>query len=233
MAASDKKPKAGAERRAPLDRTRVIRAAVELIDEQGAAALSMRHLGRRLDVEAMSLYGHVDGRDNLLDSVIESIIDDLFEELHTALDEAANWSDYLVHVAHGVRASALAHPNVFPLIATRPPQAPWIRPPLRSLRWIDAFLTHLRGYGFGDDAAVYTYRAFTSFLLGHLLLEVAALDNTTTTASRAPVTIDLAAYPTVQELSAKLAENQTKIEFEDSLDNLLTRLQDIRAHGVR
>ncbi len=66
-------------------------------------------------------------------------------------------------------------PQVFPLIATRPPAAPWLRPPLRSLRWMESFLSTLHSCGFADDAAVAAYRGFSSFLLGHLLLEVSAL----------------------------------------------------------
>ncbi len=80
----------------------------------------------------------------------------------------------LQRLAHGVRRIALAHPQVFPLIASRPPAAPWVRPPLRSLRWMENFLDNLIGCGFDDAAAVAAYRAFSSFLLGHLLLEVSA-----------------------------------------------------------
>ncbi len=75
-------------------------------------------------------------------------------------------------MAHCVRRLALAHPKAFPLIASRPVEAPWLRPPLRSLRWVETFLDGLIGEGFSDTAAVGAYRAFTSFLLGHLLLEV-------------------------------------------------------------
>ena len=67
-----------------------------------------------------------------------------------------------------------AHPRAFPLVATRPPQAPFTRPPLRSLRWLEAFLTALCNQGWTDEAVPYAYRAFTSFLLGHLLLEAGA-----------------------------------------------------------
>jgi AcrR family transcriptional regulator len=221
-------------RRPRLDRRRVARAAVELIDEQGVPALSMRRLGRRLGVEAMSLYAHVDGRESLLNQVIDEVVDELYDDPETHLHETDSWQDYLVRVAHGVRRSALAHPNVFPLVATRPPEAPWIRPPLRSLRWVEAFLSSLRRQGFTQDEAVYTYRAFTSFLLGHLLLEVAAL-----TPQPAPATKDgpsstlhLEEYPNLRELSGKLAENAAAQEFEESLDNLLTRLDAIRAYGT-
>jgi AcrR family transcriptional regulator len=223
-------------RRSPLDRNRVVRAAIELIDEQGVHALSMRRLGRRLDVEAMSLYAHVQSRENLLDGVIEAVVDDLYNDPDTHIMDTDGWQDYLVRVAHGVRRSALAHPRLFPLVATRPPQAPWIRPPLRSLRWVESFLASLRTHGFDDEAAVYTYRAFTSFLLGHLLLEVAALGAEVgpvpQPSDAEPEPLPLSDYPNLQQLRTKLAENEAGAEFEESLDNLLNRLEDIRTHGV-
>ncbi len=55
------------------------------------------------------------------------------------------------------------------------PAAPWLRPPLRSLRWVEQFLTGLLQRGLADDGAAEAYRAFTSFLLGHFLLELSAL----------------------------------------------------------
>jgi AcrR family transcriptional regulator len=214
----------------------VVRAAIELIDEQGVHALSMRRLGRRLDVEAMSLYAYVHSRENLLDGVIEAIVDDLYDDPDTHLMDTDSWQDYLLRVAHGVRRSAMAHPRVFPLVATRPPQAPWIRPPLRSLRWVESFLASLRTHDFDDETAVYTYRAFTSFLLGHLLLEVAALGvdlgPTPEAPSGEPPPLALDDYPNLQRLRTRLAENEVESEFEESLDNLINRLEDVRTHGV-
>jgi hypothetical protein len=107
---------------------------------------------------------------------------------------------------------------------------------LRSLRWVESFLASLGNHGFDDDTAVYTYRAFTSFLLGHLLLEVAALGADagpipeSRTAEQTPP--DLSDYPNLHRLRSKVAENQSADEFEESLDNLLNRLQDVRDHGI-
>jgi len=78
-------------------------------------------------------------------------------------------------MAHGVRRYARAHPHAFPLVATRPPAAPWVNPPLRSLRWVEAMLSGLSGEGFSDDQVLFTYRTFNGFLLGHLLLETSAM----------------------------------------------------------
>ena len=107
---------------------------------------------------------------------------------------------------------------------------------MRSLRWVESFLASVRGHGFDDDTAVYTYRAFTSFLLGHLLLEVAALGAETgpvpEPASPDEPGLRLDDYPNLQQLSSKLADNHSAEEFEESLDNLLNRLEDVLAHGI-
>jgi hypothetical protein len=78
-------------------------------------------------------------------------------------------------MAYGVRRYACAHPRAFPLVATRPPTAPWVNPPLRSLRWVEAMLTGLAAEGFSDEQVLFTYRTFNSFLLGYLLLETSAM----------------------------------------------------------
>ena len=135
----------------------------------------MRRLGAILGVEAMSLYRYVPGREQLLDAVVERIVDDMAADPDVLDRPEHGWQDYLQRLAHGIRRVALTHPKAFPLVASRPAEAPWLRPPLRSLRWVEAFLDGLGDEGFSDAAAVEAYRAFTSFLLGHLLLEVAAL----------------------------------------------------------
>ena len=63
--------------RVPLTRERVLRAAVELADERGIDALTMRNLGQELGVEAMSLYNHVSNKDDVLDGVVEVIVDEV------------------------------------------------------------------------------------------------------------------------------------------------------------
>jgi TetR/AcrR family transcriptional regulator, tetracycline repressor protein len=78
-------------------------------------------------------------------------------------------------MAHGVRRYARAHPHAFPLVATRPPTAPWVNPPLRSLRWVEAMLSGLAAEGFSDEQVLFTYRTFNGFLLGYLLLETSAM----------------------------------------------------------
>src|SRR3954454_11969902 len=159
--------------RTTLSRERIVAAAVAFIDDNGLAPLTMRRLGEMLGVEAMALYRHVPGREDLLDAVVESIIEEMRHDEDVIESPVDGWQDFLQRMAHGVRRVALKHPKIFPLVASRPAEAPWLRPPLRSLDWVEMFLGGLEQEGFDDAAAVGASRAFTSFLLGHLLLEVA------------------------------------------------------------
>ncbi len=215
-------------RRQPLDRARIVAAAISFIDEFGLPGLSMRRLGAMLGVEAMSLYRYVPGRENLLDAVVGSILDEMAVDEEVLDSPRHGWLDFLQRLAHGVRRVALAHPRAFPLVASRPTEAPWLRPPLRSLDTVESFLHGLVEEGFTDDAAVAAYRAFTSFLLGHLLLEVSTygadvgpLDVIDDAEPRNERPLD---HPTVERLSAALGEDHAAAEFEEALEDLLDRI---------
>ena len=234
MTATHPETASGRER---LDRRRILRTAVELIDELGLPALTMRRLGERLGVEAMALYHHVPSRSNLLDGVVEHVVDELYGDPEVHMVAPDGWQAYVQRLAHGVRRIALAHPEVFPLIATRPPAAPWVNPPLRSLRWMESFFETLGSCGFTDADAAAAYRGFSSFLLGHLLLEVAAMGVQT-----APVEVpekpapedegdQLAEFPRLRALQDELSQNRFADEFADALEALLVRLEAVVAPG--
>ena len=140
--------------RVPLSRERIVDAALEFIDDQGLPGLSMRRLGT-----------HARGRgDGAVPLRARSRATARrrgrahrrrrWPATRTCPSSPEHgWQDYLQRLAHGIRRVALAHPKAFPLVASRPAEAPWLRPPLRSLRWVEAFLDGLSREGFSDAAA--------------------------------------------------------------------------------
>jgi AcrR family transcriptional regulator len=158
-----------------LSLDRIVTATLELVDEQGIGAATMRAVASRLGVRSMSLYRYVEDRDELIDAVVERIVNELGDDPEVQLRPVEGWRPYLTRMAHGVRRYARAHPHAFPLVATRPPGAPWVNPPLRSLRWVESMLSGLADEGFTDEQVLFTYRTFNSFLLGYLLLETSAM----------------------------------------------------------
>jgi len=216
-----------------LSRDAILDVALSLIDEQGLNELSMRHLGKALGVEAMSLYRYVNGREDLLEGVVDRLMRGLTDALLVAEDNG--WQRYLQVVAHEVRRIAIEHPKAFPLVATRHPAAPWLRPPLRSVEVVEHFLTAMIGFGFDDEQAVRAYRSFSSFLLGNLLLEAAVrgaetapveepLDEGGAAIGQGDAEKELADTPHVQRLRGLLSRDRSEDEFEESLEALLDRL---------
>src|SRR5690242_14587879 len=89
--------------------------------------------------------------------------------------------------------------------------------------------------GFDDHRAVEAYRAFSSFLLGHLLLEATLLGAQTGPAEEpldegdsdvpnADQNLDLTDFPQVRRLEAELSQDHATAEFEQALEDLLDRL---------
>jgi AcrR family transcriptional regulator len=221
--------------RVPLSRERIVAAALDFIDANGLPGLTMRRLGEQLGVEAMALYRYVPSKEDLLDAVVEQLVADVRSD-EVVLDAPRDgWQDFLQRLAHGVRRMALAHPKAFPLVASRPAEAPWLRPPLRSLEWVETFLRGLLDEGFSDEAAIEGYRAYTSFLLGHLLLEVAVHG-----ADVGPLDVlddhtgepGTSRYPTVSRLREPLSQDDSAVEFEEALEALLDRMTVTRNEHV-
>lgn len=219
----------------PLTRATIVAAAVEYVDEHGLPALTMRSLGQRLGVEAMSLYHHVNGREDLLDAMVEQLVSEVRVDPETTLGPADGWQAYLQALARSARALAVGHPLAFPLVATRHPAAAWLRPPLRSLAVVEDFLVAMTSRGLDDRAAVHVYKVFTSFLLGHLLLEVAAagastapveepLDEGDSRVTNEGAEIDLTDYPTVLRLRPELTSDDAEVQFDKALESVLDRL---------
>ncbi|MFC4554308.1 TetR/AcrR family transcriptional regulator C-terminal domain-containing protein [Georgenia faecalis] len=219
--------------RPTLDRGLVIDTAIGIVESEGVNALSMRRLGSALGVEAMALYRYVDGREDLLEAIVDTVTAGVERSADMDLGPRGGWQAYLQGVAHAVRDIALRYPQTFPLVATRHPAAPWLRPPLRNLEVVEDFLRTLLEMGFTEEHAVITYRAFTSFLLGQLLLAVAqggaqAMTEETLDEGGAdmPTTsADIADYPTVLRLRGTLSVDHATEEFETALEALLDRIE--------
>ena len=156
-----RKQKRGSAAREPLDRDRVLRAAIALADEGGLDSLTMRKLGEALGVEAMSLYYHVAKKDDILDEIVDLI----FSEI--GLPSGGDWKEGMRRRAFSARAVFNRHPWAIGLVETRSSPGP------ASLRHHDAVIGSLRRGGFSNELAAHAYFLLDSFIYGFVLQEVA------------------------------------------------------------
>jgi AcrR family transcriptional regulator len=125
-----------------LTRDRVLLAAVELADEHGVEAVSMRRVGESLGFEAMSLYRHVRGKEDLLDGMVETVV-----ALFPTRDEGLDWRESLRALVRGAHDVLLAHPWVAALATGRPAVGP------ARLRFVDTVLGALLAGGCSPQLA--------------------------------------------------------------------------------
>lgn len=150
-----------------LSRDVVLSTALQLVDTEGLEALSMRRLGQELGRDPMSLYRYAANRAALLDGVTEVVLHELPD-----FDDDLDWQAQLRRIAHELRLLALRHPNVVPLLVTRPLSTPLGLRPLGTLRPLEKILELLIGAGFDAADALHVYRAYYGFLYGHILNEL-------------------------------------------------------------
>ncbi|CCK25225.1 TetR family transcriptional regulator [Streptomyces davaonensis JCM 4913] len=154
-------PKGGRSPRVPLSRERVIRAAVAVADEKGSAALTMRAVAEPLGVEAMSLYHHVKGREDILDGMVDAVFGEI--EL-PPLD--TDWKSAMRRRAESARAALKRHPWAIGLMDSRSQPGP------ATLRHHDAVIGALRAGGFSVPMTAHAVSLIDSYLYGFVLQEL-------------------------------------------------------------
>jgi AcrR family transcriptional regulator len=143
------------ESRAPLTRERVLGAAVQLADADGIESLTMRKLGLRLGVEAMSLYNHVANKDDLLDGMVDLVV----SEIDLPAD-SVDWKEAMRRRAISARSVFARHPWASGLIDSRESSGP------ARLRYLDWVLGTLRRAGFTLELASRAFSILDSYIYG-------------------------------------------------------------------
>jgi AcrR family transcriptional regulator len=212
------------EPRAPLNRERVLHAAVALADEQGIEALTMRALGEELGVEAMSLYYYVANKDELLDGMVDLV----YSEIELPSDEA-DWKTAMRQVANSVHEALSRHRWAITLMETR------TRPGPANLRHHDSVIRTFREAGFSIKQAVHAFSVLDSYISGFALQELTLPFDTSEELAEAAEGI-LAQFPADEypHLAETITEHITKSgydyadEFDVALDLILDGIERLR-----
>jgi AcrR family transcriptional regulator len=156
-----RKTDSNAERRTPLTRERVLRAAVTLADRSGIESLTMRMLGQELGVEAMSLYNHVANKDDVLDGIVDLVVGEI-----DVPGPGTGWNVAMRQRAISAHEVLVRHPWAAMLIMSRFNIGPGMR------RYLDATLGRLREGGFSIEGALDAWHTLDSHIYGFTLQEL-------------------------------------------------------------
>lgn len=143
------------EPRDTLNRERVVRAAMDLADESGIESVTMRELGRRLGVEAASLYNHIAGKDDLLNGMADLAAAEI--ELSS---RDVDWKEAMRRRAVSARGAFLRHPWAAALLDS----TEWRG--ANSLDYADRVLGTLIQAGFSPVIASWAFIGLDSYIYG-------------------------------------------------------------------
>ncbi|WCO67594.1 TetR/AcrR family transcriptional regulator [Iamia majanohamensis] len=195
MAATDEDGEGGPATRPPLTRERVLGAAVALADEEGIGAVTMRALARRLGVEAMSLYHHVAGKEQILDGMVDLVFGEV--DLPRV---GAPWRPAMRARAASARDVLGRHPWATPLLDSRTAPGP------ATLLHHDRVLGCLRADGFSLVMAAHAVALLDSYVYGFATQEAAlpGADDDGLAEAAAEITggLDPDTYPHLVEMAA-------------------------------
>jgi AcrR family transcriptional regulator len=146
---------AEATRRIPLNRDRVLTAAVVLADAAGIESLSMRRLAQELGVVPMALYKHVANKEELLDGMVDVLV----AEIDPPASDAG-WKNAVRLRVLSARKSLLRHPWARQVLESRTTRTPAV------LGYMDSFIGMFLAGGFSVDLTHHVMHALGSRMWG-------------------------------------------------------------------
>jgi AcrR family transcriptional regulator len=209
----------------------VLRAAVDLADEGGIESLTMRALGQKLGVEAMSLYNHVANKEEILDGMVDAVMNEVNDVVSDIDAPAGEWKTAMRGRVLAARAIFLRHPWALGVIESRTNTS------IPMLRYYDSMIGLFLAAGFSPDLTHHAMHALGSRALGftqELYDDSQDVDLEQTKAFFQQMAGD---YPNIAAMIKEVTHDadttlgwcDDQFEFEFALDLLLDGLERLRS----
>lgn len=229
---------------AALTREKIVAAAMQILDKNGLAALSMRRLGSLLGVDPMAIYYHLPNKAALYDAIVEAVMAEIPVEPGPAAAHAPSAGaggaraggvgapedppiEQLRRMACAYRDALLAHPNALPVVVTRPVRTP------ASLRPIERMLAVIASLGFTPRESIAFVDVCGHFIMGWAQTYAAHLQDAETH-QHGPMPMDELPpeeFPNLHRVMKEAPDgNPFAVEFDLGMDAILSGLLDRRPH---
>ena len=199
-----------------LSREAIVDAALAIIDTDGLDAATMPKVAQQLGVGTMSLYRHVEDKDDLIEAVAERVMCGI-QVPGGAPDD---WEGRVVGYLRALRDAAIAHPTLCRILADRGLTVVPVFDQLEELLGI------LAAAGFDDTDAVRTFYALLTYVFGFVIWELPRTHQQPTSAyteawNDAIDSLDPDSYPHLHAFRQPLTTTASSEQFEFGLQHLV------------
>src|SRR6202042_2922604 len=147
-----------------LSRADIVDVAVAIADAEGTEAVSMRRIARDLRVGAMSLYWHVESKEELHQLMLDTVQAEI-----EAPAPSGDWRTDLAAYAGNTRAALLRHPWAIDFLNTGPPSGP------NDARNAERLIGSLSGLGLDVKTTMWMLSTLGTYVTGTALREIQEL----------------------------------------------------------
>lgn len=203
-----------------LSAEQIVQAALEVIDEGGLDAFSVRDVARKLGVYPAALYWYFPGKRN---AVLAEVASTAFLDVLPSFSPEENWQDWIRQLFFNYRNSVMRHPNIAPLIGAQLVSNGGV-----NLGLVEQVLTALKSAGFRSNRLIDAYNVVIASMLGYVTLELAPAppDNTADWADELQRKVQSAPaseYPLIVKNRDKLTNNAFILRWESGTSKPLAR----------
>lgn len=201
-------------RPALTSRAAFIEAALAYIDQHGVDGLSLRTLGKEMEISHATIYRHFANKDELIDALIDDQLGAAIADADLSLPP----KERLRNLALQLRNHFDQHPNLL---------RPWINGTGEGENGFQSTaitLGAIRDLGIAEDRLSYWLRVLENFVIGSMVYDYAASpDHFSIRASRLNYIHDAGFLP--RQMTPEQVAQENRAAFVQTLDFLLDRLE--------
>ncbi|WP_159989496.1 MULTISPECIES: TetR/AcrR family transcriptional regulator [Rathayibacter] len=199
-----------------MSREHLLSTALELLDDVGPDAFSLRELAERLNSGTATLYRHFAGKHEILDLLLDRVFAEIPEHLD-ASPKDADWLERTRALSVAFFRTLVAHPRAVPLLVEGIPSGP------AGLTARESMLAALLPTPFPPDAGARVYTTIAHYVIG-FATQVGPSRAATSETPRRPLELDSARFPATTAASPFLAADAEE-EFAFGLELILSGLR--------
>jgi AcrR family transcriptional regulator len=136
----------------------IVATALQIVDDEGAEALTLRTLAQRLGSGTATLYRHFANRAELIARVVDRVLGEV--ELDAAVPSPFSWQETCLHAAQAIFEVLSRHKNVAPLLVGQVPMGP------NAMLHRERLIAILLDNGFPPRLAAMAYTTLAHYVLG-------------------------------------------------------------------
>jgi AcrR family transcriptional regulator len=212
--------------RPPVGLSRIVAVALEIVDEVGVQAFTMRMLADRLSSGTATLYRYFTSKDEIMAHVLDLVLGEV--EVEPAHVAGRNWQEAMTLAADRFYRVLRRHPNVLPQFVRQIPVGP------NGMANRERVLGLLLAHGFAPDLAARAFQAIGHYVIG-FAIQQASPDSTDRDAKDLHdffQSVDAATFPAIAATATFLRASTVDEEFHFGLKLLLTGIDHLHARSV-